>query len=142
MLPVVKLDFQPAILQESYYLGKATQLFIQQNLPEIQRRELAGGALMALPVGTVRPACSLLWAYLAEWCDVSVFFAPPNRGVVVSLKMTIGMIVTGPASYIAYRNAQLGQGEAMSPSLMGLTRLLWGMRLILLCIYWGIRPRE
>jgi hypothetical protein len=85
MLPVVELGLQPAILQESYYLGKATPLFIQQNLPEIQRREFAGGALMAPPVGTVRPTCSLLWAYLAEWCDVSVFFAPPNRGVVVSL---------------------------------------------------------
>jgi hypothetical protein len=44
MLPVVELDLQPsaAMLQESYYLGKATSLFIQQNiqenLPEIQRR--------------------------------------------------------------------------------------------------------
>jgi hypothetical protein len=87
MLPVVELDLQPsaAMAQESYYLVKATSLFTQQNLPEIQRGEFAGGALMALPVGTVRPACSLLWAYLAEWCDVMVFFLAP-RGVVVSLK--------------------------------------------------------
>jgi hypothetical protein len=87
MLPVVELDLQPssAMLQESYYLGKVNPLFIQQNLPEIQRREFAGGALMALPVGTVRPACSLLWAYLAEWCDVSVFCASKPRRV-VSLK--------------------------------------------------------
>jgi hypothetical protein len=124
MLPVVELDLQPsaAMLQESYYLLKATSLFIQQNLPEILRREFAGGALMALPVGTVRPACSLLWAYLAEWCDVMVFFGAPKRCRVA--KMAIEGDRHRP------RNAQLRQGEGMSPSLMGLTHLVWGMRLI------------
>jgi hypothetical protein len=47
MLPVVEFDLQPsaAMLQENYYVGKATSLFIQQNLPEIQRGEFAGELL-------------------------------------------------------------------------------------------------
>jgi hypothetical protein len=48
MLPVVEFDPQPsaAMLQENYYVGKAaTSLFIQQNLPEIQRGEFAGELL-------------------------------------------------------------------------------------------------
>jgi hypothetical protein len=47
MLPVVEFDPQPsaAMLQENYYGGKATSLFIQQNLPEIQRGEFAGELL-------------------------------------------------------------------------------------------------
>jgi hypothetical protein len=82
---------------------------------------------MALPVETVRPACSLLWAYLAEWCDVMVFFFAP-QGVVVSLKVAIEDDRHRPC--VVYRNAQLRQGAGMSPSLMGLTHLLWGMRLV------------
>jgi hypothetical protein len=42
---------------------------------------------------------------------------------------------------VVYRSAQLRQGESMSPSLMGLTHLVWGMGLIFMCIYWGIYPR-
>jgi hypothetical protein len=68
---------------------------------------------MALPVGTVRPACSLLWAYLAEWCDV-IFFGAPRRCRVA--KMTIEDDRHRPR--VVYRNAQLrqGTGHTLHPS--------------------------